>query len=253
MKRLLCRTGVVLVLMPVLGCGGAKVLREPVPLADTQSLAAASDDALSATLDWVIFRDGPGTWAKNADWDEYMVSARNIGGDPVQITSVNLVDALGIRIEPRQDRKALVKGTKETKRRYKDEGLQVKAGVSGKVLVGAGVAAAAGTSGLGAAAMAGGGAAAGAAAVVVLVPALTVGGVVRGVNNSKVNQEIESRHTPLPVLLEEDENTNLVLFFPLSPSPQRIEIGYVSRAREHLLLVDTATALEGLHLGQSEP
>ena len=89
--------------------------------------------------------------------------------------------------------------------------------------------------------------------MVVLVPALTVGGVVRGVNNSKVNQEIESRHTPLPVLLEEDENTNLVLFFPLSPSPQRIEIGYVSRAREHLLLVDTATALEGLHLGQSEP
>lgn len=250
MKSLLFRFGVILFLLPVSGCGGTKVLKEPIPFAGTQSLSTASDENLSATLEWVIFRDGPGTWAKNADWDEYMVSVQNVSGDSVQITAINLVDALGARIEPRKDRKELVNGSKEAIRRYKDEGLKVKAGVSGKVLVGAGVAAAAGTSGLGAAAMAGGGAAAGAAAVVVLVPALTVGGVVRGVNNSKVNQEIKSRQTPLPIVLEGDEKTNLILFFPLSPSPRRVEIGYVVRAREHLLVVETETALDGLHLAQ---
>ncbi len=58
--------------------------------------------------------------------------------------------------------------------------------------------------------MAGGGAAAGAAAVVVLVPVLAVGGIVRGVNNSKVNNQIESRQTILPVVLqEEDEKISL--------------------------------------------
>ena len=232
------------------GCGGAKVLKEPVPINATQALASNSDETLSAKLDWVIFRDGPGTWAKNADWDEYLVSVENVGSDPLQITSVSLIDSLGTRIEQRLTRKELVKSAKETKRRYQDQGLEVRAGVSGKVLVGTGVVAAAGSSGLGAAAMAGGGAAAGAAAVVVLVPALTVGGVVRGINNNKVNDEIESRQTLLPVGLERGERKKLVLFYPLSPSPRRIEIGYLLGGSEYRLEVETEVALDGLHLSR---
>ena len=27
----------------------------------------------AAALDWIIVRDGPGTWAKNVDWDEYLI------------------------------------------------------------------------------------------------------------------------------------------------------------------------------------
>jgi hypothetical protein len=248
MMNLLYRSAAILLLLPLSGCGGTKVLKEPEPLAVTQSLSAASDKTLSATLDWVIFRDGPGTWAKNVDWDEYMIGVRNVKDDSLQVTKINVVDSLGTQIEPRQDRKALVKGTKETKRRYKGEGLKVKAGISGGVLVGASVVAAAGTSGLGAAAMAGGGAAAGAAAAVVLLPVLAVGGVFRGINNSKVNSQIESRQTLLPVELEGEEKINLVLFFPLSPSPRRIEISYVDRQGEHTLIVDTQAALDGLHL-----
>ncbi len=251
-KNLLYRSGVILLLLPLSGCGGAKVLKEPEPLAVTQSLSTASDKTLSATLDWIIFRDGPGTWAKNVDWDEYMIGVQNVSSDSLQVTNIIVVDSLGTQIEPRQDRKELVKGTKETKRRYKGEGLKVKAGVSGGVLVGAGVVAAAGTSGLGAAAMAGGGAAAGAAAVVVLVPVLAVSGVFRGINNSKVNNQIESRQTLLPIVLEEKEKKNLVLFFPLSPSPRRIEISYVDRRGDHTLIVDTQAALDGLHLVQAK-
>lgn len=230
------------------GCGGAKVLKEPIPHSGTQPLSTGSDSALSATLEWVIFRDGPGTWAKNADWDEYIISVQNVGSDSLQIKSVTVVDSLDTRIEPRPNRKELVAGARETKGRYKDEGLEVKAGLSGKVLLGTGVVAAAGTSGLGAAAMAGGGAAAGAAAVVVLVPALAVGGVVRGINNSEVNQQIQSRRTPLPIELEKDERSRLVLFFPLAPSPQQVEISYVIQEKEHVLYVETKSALEGLHL-----
>ena len=233
------------------GCGGTKVLKEPEPLAITQSIADASDDALLARLDWIIYRDGPGTWAKNVDWDEYMIGVKNVSGDALQITNIVVVDSLGTQINPRLNRKNLVKGAKETKRRYKGEGLKVKAGVSGAVLLGAGVVAAAGTSGLGAAAMAGGGAAAGAAAVVVLVPVLAVGGVFRGINNSKVNNQIEIRQTKLPIELNEQEEKNLVLFFPLAPSPLQIELTYVDSLGEHKLIVDTQSSLKGLHLVQS--
>ena len=242
---------VTLLIVCLSGCGGTKVLKEPEPLAIAQSIANASDNALSARLDWIIYRDGPGTWAKNVDWDEYMIGVKNVGGDSLRITNIVVVDSLGTQIKPRHNRKDLVKGTKETKRRYKGEGFKVKAGVSGAVLLGAGVVAAAGTSGLGAAAMAGGGAAAGAAAVVVLVPVLAVGGVFRGINNSKVNNQIEIRQTELPIELNEEEEKNLVLFFPLVPSPRQIELTYVDLRGEYKLIVDTQTSLEGLHLVRS--
>ena len=48
------------------GCGGAKVLKEPEPLVSTQAVAVAADQQLSARLDWVIVRDGPGTWASSS-------------------------------------------------------------------------------------------------------------------------------------------------------------------------------------------
>ena len=97
----------------------------------------------------------------------------------------------------------------------------------------------------------GGGAAAGAAAVVVLVPVLAVGGIVRGVNNSKVNNQIESRRTLLPIVLQEEEENSLHIFFPLSQSPQQLELTYVNSQGELTLIVDTHAALSGLHLVQA--
>jgi len=251
MKKLLVRSLFLLLLLGLSSCGGAKVLKKPEPLVVTQPLATASDQYLYASLDWVIFRDGPGTWAKNVDWDEYLIRVQNLGDDSLQITNITVVDSLGTRIEPRHNRSQLVKGTKETKRRYKGEGLKVKAGLSGGVLVGTGVVVVAGTSGVGAAAAAGGGAAAGAAGVVLLVPVLAVGGIVRGVNNSKVNNQIESRQTLLPVVLRDEEEKNLNIFFPLSPSPGHVEITYLDSRGDHTLIVDTLAALEGLHLVQA--
>ena len=52
------------------------------------ALAASGDARIAASLDWVIVRDGPGTWAKNADWDEYLVTLRNDSAEPVTVTAV---------------------------------------------------------------------------------------------------------------------------------------------------------------------
>ena len=232
------------------GCGGTKVLKEPEPLVVTQSLATASDQHLAATLDWVIVRDGPGTWARNVDWDEYLIRVQNLSRDSIQVTNITISDSLGIRIENRGNRKQLVKGTKETKRRYKGEGFKVKAGASaGMMVTSAAVAGATGVAMVAAAPLTiSGGAAAVAAGGIVLLPVLAVGGVFRGVNNNRVNKEIESRQTLLPVVLQEEEEKSLDVFFPLSPSPQQIELNYLDSRGDHTLIIDTRTALEGLHL-----
>lgn len=249
--NLITSTALILIACVLAGCGGTKMLKEPEPLTIGASIATGSDLRLGASLDWVIARDGPGTWARNADWDEYLIRMENIGDQSLQIIDVAVVDSLGFHVDSRHNRSQLVKGTKETKRRYKDGGIEVKAGLSGKVLVGASVAAAAGTSGLGVAATSYGTAAAGAAAAFVLMPAIAVGGIARGVNNSIVNMEIETRQSQFPLMLAAGEEKNLNVFFPLAPAPREILVTYVDSQRTYTLTIDTHTALEGLHLAQA--
>ena len=84
-----------------------------------------------------------------------------------------------------------------------------------------------------------------------MMPALAVGGVMRGLNNGRVNEQIETRQTLLPLEVQGDEETRLDVFFPLVPSPQHVEIVYVDPQGEHTLIIDTQAALDGLHLVQA--
>ncbi len=170
------------------GCGGTKVLKEAQPIQTTQPLATVSDQQVTAILDWVIVRDGPGTWAKNADWDEYLLRVSNLSDQPIQVTRVIVVDSLDTRIESQPKRKQLVKGSKQTTRRYKDSGIKVKAGrgagtmlVAGAAVTVIGVAAAsaAATGAVLSGATAAGSAGAAAGGLLLLGPALAIGGIVR--------------------------------------------------------------------------
>ncbi len=246
--------GLTLILVLTLpGCGGTKVLKDPEAYVATQPLVTASDQHFTADLDWVIYRDGPGTWAKNVDWDEYLITVQNWGNDSLQITDITVLDSLGTRVEPRQNRRQLVKGTKEAKRRYKGAGLEVKAGMGTGAMFAASAASAAGSAAIVASAgIFSNTAAVAATGGLVLVPAFTVGGIFRGVNNSKVNKQIEFRQTTLPIALQEEEGKTLNIFYPVTPSPQRIEITYVDSQGDHILIVNTQTALEGLHLAPAD-
>lgn len=240
------------------GCGGTKVLKESQPIQTTQPLAAAADQQVSATLDWVIVRGGPGTWARNADWDEYLMRVDNLSDRPVQITRITVVDSLETPIEPQQARKKLVKGSKQTARRYKDSGLKVKAGrgagtmlVAGAAVTAVGVASAGAivaTSAMSGVAAGAGGAGAAVGGLLLLGPALAVGGVVRGINNSAVNTQIEKRQTAFPLDVSGGEELTLDVFFPLAPSPQSIQLTYMYGEDEHSVVVDTRSALDGLHI-----
>jgi len=233
------------------GCGGSKVLKEPGPLEVTGILASTSDQQLSVVLDWVIVRDGPGTWVKNAYWDEYLLRVSNQSGEPIQVTGLFVVDSLDTRIEPLSGRKPLVKGSKKTTRRYKDAGIKVTAGtgrgtmrVAGVAMGGAAIGAMTATGGI----MGGAGFGAAAGGVIILVPALAVGGMVRGLNQGKVNKQIGERRTVFPLEVAAHETLGVDIFFPIAPSPKVVELNYTDVTGEHSVVIDTGPALDGLHI-----
>lgn len=236
------------------GCGGTKMLKEPQPIQAVQPLAAASDHRLTATVDWVIVRDGPGTWARNADWDEYLVRVHNKSDQPIRVVSLTVVDSLDTRVESLAGRKLLVKASKQTAKRYKKSGIKVKAGRGAAAMLAAGAAVTVVGVGAGTAAAYGsiygagaGGAAAAASGLLLLGPALAVGGIVRGVRNGEVNKQIEARSTPFPFDIAPGEEVAVDIFYPLAPSPQSVDVNYTDADGANSLIVDTHVALDGLH------
>jgi hypothetical protein len=116
------------------------------------------------------------------------------------------------------------------------------------MLIGAGAAVALAGAATVPAAFASSAAAGGVVAAAIVVPILAVGGVMRGMNSRKVNKEIQSRQTLLPIVLQVEEEKSVDVFFPLSPSPRQIELTYVDSLGDHTLIIDTHAALDGLHL-----
>lgn len=245
--------------------GGSKLLKEPIAMEFEHPLAAVSDEALNATLEWVIVKDGPGTWAKNAWWDQYLLQIENTGEKPLMITNVQVVDSLDTKLDPATDRKSLVRASKQTRKRYRDEDIDVRPGAgvgtivavgTGTMIYGVGMAASIaiaevitpvatlGTGTFTASSVATSMATAG----MVAGPVLIVGGIVKAVNNEKVDDEIAARHTPLPFELEPGAVQNIDVFFPVAPSPSRVSVSYLSGEESGVIDIPTAAPLSGLHM-----
>lgn len=244
-------TGLALALV---GCGGGtRVLKDAEPLTLVGSLASSADQQLEVTLDWVIVRDGPGTWARNADWDEYLLRIRNRSDESVRVTGIAIYDSLSFRQETTNSRKRLVDASRATTKRYDAEGLTVKAGIGGGTLMAAGVAAgtfgvAAGVTALTTASYGTAAGAAGAATAGLLAaPVLIVGGFVRAAKARGVEREIVARQTDLPVDMPAGAERAFDAFFPLAPSPGMIEVNYVGSSGPRQLILDTSVVLQGLH------
>lgn len=233
-------------------CGGAKLLREPLPLkTPNRPLAEAVDNNIETALDWVIVRDGPGTWAKNADWDEYLIRVRNLTERPLTINKISTTDSSSTTMNSSSNRRSLVRASRQTAKRYKQQGLTVNAGLGGATLAATGGAALATGSALLVSAVATSSTATAVVAAGTLVsgPVLALGGAMRAVNNTRVAREIILRHTPLPLELAAAKTATLNVFFPLAPSPQALEFEYTDSTGTSRVLSMTALAhLAGLHL-----
>lgn len=244
----------------LVGCGGAKLLKESQPQQTTRPLVLAADNRVAGTLDWVIVRNGPGAWAKNADWDEYLLRIQNTSAEPILVTNITVSDSLENSIGRRSNRRQLVKGSKDNARRYRNSGFKVKAGAGAGELLVAGAAVTAVGVGVATSAVYGttygavwtGGVATGTATaatgLLLLGPALAVGGIFRGVNNSRVDDEIQRRRTVLPMTVSPGQEQPLDVFFPIAPAPVQVILFYVDDEGEHQLTFDTRAVLAGLHL-----
>lgn len=234
------------------GCGGTKILDEEIPLALAEPLASGQDASLAVTLDWVIVRDGPGAWARNADWDEYLVRVENVSPRALTLTAVVVYDSTQTRLGTHGTRADLVAASRDTEKRYAGQGVEVKAGLGGGALMAAGATSGAVAVGAGAAALYMSSAAAvGVVGALVAAPALVAGGIVKSVNQGRVSDEIEHRHAVLPLTLGPGETRGLNLFFPLAPSPGRLEVTYNidQQTGPSTMALDIGPPLAGLHLG----
>jgi len=248
---------IVVLLMP--GCRGTAVLDEPITLQTTKPLAISSSAHLQIVLDWIVIPNGPGSWAKGVEWDEYLVSVQNLTQRPIFLQELVVVDTLGVSIDPRFSRPSLVTATEEAKHRYADLDIAVESGMGGEAMMATGGVVTLGAAGALAAsttaiALGAGGATAAtlAGGLLVLGPALIIGGAVTESNEREVNSEIRRRRTDLPLELLASKKQLLHVFFPVTPSPQKITLSYYYMNSLHEIEVDTRAALTGLHLVEEE-
>lgn len=245
---------IALAMLGVGACGGGTRLIRNAPPAPTpaSALASSSDATLKSELAWVIVRDGPGTWAKNSDWDEYLIGVSNVSGAPVQVTRVVLFDSMDQANATLAKRSELVAASRKNARRYQASGLKVAAGRGrglGLVAAGAGST----VMGVGAAYAglmggAGSGTMAAAGGLLLAGPVFVTMAIVRGVRKGAVSDRIVERSTVFPLVIDGGKSQPIDVFFPLAPAPRRIEIHYTDASGAHVLSTDTSQALDGLHL-----
>ena len=182
-------------------------------------VAGAPLDLNLATV--VVFK-GPGSWKKEARWDEYMLVFVNHGEQPVVIESAELIDPQGQPCAAGDDPWKLEKMSRTHRDLYGKTGLHLVEGAGATVLYGGAVVAAGGT-----AALSGATAGAGAVAVLGIIPVfglMEISGVALANhdNKVKVQNEFRRRRLALPYELPAGESASGSLFFPMTPGPRRL-------------------------------
>ena len=245
-----CVLGMMLVLSIALsGCVTAKKYRmakkdaAPAQPLDWKVSAASAD----LNLHSVIVFKGPGSWKREARWDEYVVSIANRGADPLVIDAAVLIDLLGVPCECGVDPWQLEKLSYTNWDKYGKTGLKLAAG-AGAVVLYAGAVVATSLGGIMApTAAAGGGVALLNIIPVVAVVDITAVAIMNSQNKKKVVAEFNRRRLPLPLKLAPGETAAGSVFFPMTPGPQKLYLRG-RRGEEPVELALELKPLAGLHL-----
>ena len=198
---------------------------------------------VAATVNTVIVYRGPGSWKKEAYWDEYVVTLANQGAEPLTIESVTLVDALDAAQTCGGDPWALEQQSRANLKKFEHTGrkIMIGAGLTAGWVVAGELTAAAAMTGAGTAA------AVGAAAFVALPIWAISSGVRTLVARGSIKDEFNRRRLGLPLTLRPGESRAGSLFFPISPGPQRLELHCRMNGEARVPVIDLAP-LSGLHL-----
>jgi hypothetical protein len=203
---------------------------------------------LAVALRTLIVYEGPGSWKREALWDEYVVTLRNLGGADITVSAAALTDFAGVRRTPGSDPWQLEKESQTLEQRYLRDGIEfARSEIPDALVFGSGaVGGAAGTlfSGLSAAVS---------SASVVGLPVYYV--VVYGVNrNNKATAgaEFARRRLVLPLTLLVGESRTGSLFLPMAPNPQSLDFWWTDSAASNETLLALAP-LHGLHAAARTP
>lgn len=203
---------------------------------------------LEGTLTSLITFNGPGSWKRNAFWDEYVVFLRNPGSEPLTVSSVSLVDDSGTSRPPGSNPWALEKQSKTLEQKYKETGLAfVRYTVPGVLISGTGLTIAV-SSGIGIMGPASAGASLAAGATIIALPLYYLAVVSINHDNRKtMEREFHRRRLALPLTLAPGETRTGSLFFPMVPSPRSLNLNWSTGpiTGESVLPLDF---LKGLHL-----
>ncbi|MDP9010516.1 MAG: DUF1573 domain-containing protein [Pseudomonadota bacterium] len=190
----------------------------PAPTLDVHFPPAA----LNANLTSVITDGGPGSWKREAFWDEYIVTLRNSGDRPLQIVSVRLVDFTRTPLPPGEDPWALERESKTLERKYRDAGVAFARVASPRILVASAEPVVVANAGIGAAGAA--------AAATLTAVALPVYGLATWGRNrhyrALIKAEFDRRRLKLPLSLAPGETRTGSLFFPMVPNPCLLDLNW---------------------------
>jgi hypothetical protein len=208
----------------------------------------AQQPPLTAELNTLIVSQGPGSWRREAYWDEYVVSIVNQGQTPITIDGVVLDSSAIAAQTPGSDPWEI---EKQSEKILKQQGHHRKiVADAGPLLAFTGLEVA-GT-GLAATALATGSSAAiaGATVAAVALPVFAVGSVVRGITAPYgIQKEFNRRRLAFPLELQPGETRQGSLFFPITPGPQRLELDFHSEGGAQSDSIDLAP-LANLHFAE---
>jgi hypothetical protein len=218
---------IVSVLSALCGCVANKyrLAKKDLPPVQLLNIAFTPAPPVQLTLVGLVSYGGPGSWKREALWDEYVVTIENHSERQVTIEPATLADSAGTPFPAATDPWALEKQSKELEKQYARRGEAfLRAAGPGALITGVGAVAAAATAGAGWAVVSP--AAAGAVAATVLVlPVYYIS--VLGINhhNKKaVLTEFKRRRLALPLTLAPGEIRTGSLFFPMIRSPRSLTL-----------------------------
>ena len=222
-----------------------KMAKDDAQPAVPLNLTSAAAD-FEATLQTVIVYKGPGSWKREARWDEYVLQLTNHGKEVLNLETVALIDLLDQPQVPGEDPWKLEKLSKSNWDKYGRTGLKLLAGAGAVTLY---TAAASAT--LYGAAM-GGGVSVGAVVALNIIPVVAIVdiaavAVMNHNNKKKVQEEFDRRRLRLPLRLAPGATLAGSCFFPMTPSPRRIILSGRMGTEPVEVTIDLR-ALSGLHL-----
>ena len=212
------------------GCVAAKykLAKKNTPPVQLLNIAFPASAPLQPTLAALIIYGGPGSWKREALWDEYVVTLENRGEQPVTLDSATLGDSAGTTYAAGNDPWTLEKQSKKLEQQYRARGEAfMRAAGPGVLIVGAGAAtigAAAGGSVFVSAGLVGA-----AVATVVVLPVyyITVFGINHH-NKKAVMAEFKRRRLQLPLTLAPGETRTGSLFYPMVRNPSSLDLHWSS-------------------------